>query len=255
MRNFEHITFRTEEDIAHITLNKPEVHNAISPQLIEELSGLCDTLAQLTDIRVVLLKANGRNFCAGADLKWMKSQIDNNFNANKDDAKQLGLFFHKLSTLPQPLIGVAQGKVFGGGLGLLACCDIVIASEQSSYCFSEVKLGLIPATITPYVIRKIGYSHCKALFISAEQFSAIDARNYGLVNRLCKTDDLEKESLELAAQLKINGAMAMAQTKQLLDQFYPVDVQMIDFTADMLAQVRVSDEAQQRMHTFLGADK
>ncbi len=255
MRNFEHLTFRTEGETAYITLNNPEEHNAISPQLIDELSSLCDTIAKLSDIRVVLLKANGRNFCAGADINWMRSQVNNNFNDNKADAKNLSMLFHKLSTLPQPLVGVVQGKVYGGGLGLLACCDIVIASEKSAYCFSEVKLGLIPATITPYVIRKIGYSHCRALFVSAEIFSAEKAYQYGLVHKLCKVEELESKALKLIKQLKQNGAMAMAQSKQLLDQFYPIDVQMIDFTADMLAQVRVSDEAQQRMNLFVEAGK
>ena len=250
MRNYQHINFLNQDGVAHITLNRPAKHNALSPELVDELSELCDTLSQLTDIRVVLLKAEGNNFCAGADLNWMRSQIDNTFNENKEGAINLATFFHKLSTLPQPLIGVVQGKTFGGGLGLLACCDIVIAADDAQFCFSEVKLGLIPATITPYIIRKIGYSHTKALFVSAERFDVATAKTIGLVHKSCSGEQLNTVAVDYATRLKENGPMAMAQVKQLVDQFYPVEPQMIDFTAEMLAHVRVGDEAQERLKLF-----
>ncbi len=168
MRNYEHLKFHVADDIAHITLNRPSKYNALTPDVMTELTELCQTLSQLTNVRVVILKGEGKHFCAGADLEWMGSQINHPFEKNKEDAIALGVFFHTLSTLPQPLIGVVHGKVYGGGLGLIACCDTVISSHDAQFCFSEVKLGLIPATITPYIIRKIGYCYSRTFFVSAE---------------------------------------------------------------------------------------
>lgn len=254
MRNYKHIKFNVSDEIARITLNRPTKHNALHPELMTELSELCETISKLTDIRVVLFDAEGANFCAGADLEWMSGQINNSFNDNKEDAIRLGTFFHTLSTIPQPLIGVVQGKVFGGGLGLLACCDMVIAADSAQFCFSEVKLGLIPATITPYIIRKIGYSHARALFVSADRFNAEHALRIGLVHQLASDDTLQQAAMKHAIRLKANGRLAMAQTKQLVDQFFPVEPQMIDFTAEMLAHVRVGDEAQERMNAFFAGE-
>jgi methylglutaconyl-CoA hydratase len=250
MRNYKHIKFQVDDEIARITLNRPEKHNALHPELLSEMTELCQTLSKLSDVRVVLLDAEGANFCAGADLEWMRGQINNSFDDNKQDAITLGTFFHTLSTIPQPLIGVVQGKVFGGGLGLVACCDIVIATDESQYCFSEVKLGLIPATITPYIIRKIGYSFSRSLFVSAERFTAETAHRIGLIHQVTSASNLADFSLKFAHRLKQNGRMAMAQAKQLVDQFYPIEPQMIDFTAEMLAHVRIGDEAQERMKLF-----
>ena len=252
MRQYNYITFETIDDIATITLNRPDKHNALHPGMMDELTELCETLSKLTNIRVVILNGAGQNFCAGADLDWMSQQIDNSFNDNKDSAVQLGVFLHKLSTLPQPLIGLAQGKTLGGGLGLLACCDIVIAEQQAQFCFSEVKLGLVPAMITPFVIRKIGFSHAKALYLTAEMFSSDHAKQIALIHKIVMSDnDLMPAAQELAHKLKNNAPLAMAQSKQLIDQFYPIEPQMIDFTAEILAHLRVGDEAQGRMKAFL----
>lgn len=251
MRNYQHIKFQVSDNIARITLNRPTKHNALHPELMTELSELCETLTKLTDVRVVLLDATGKNFCAGADLEWMQCQINQPFDDNKQDAIFLGTFFHALSTLPQPLIGVVQGKVFGGGLGLIACCDTVIAADTAEFCFSETKLGLIPAMITPYIIRKIGYSQARSLFVSAEHFTADTALRIGLVHHVRTQNELADFANTYAERLKHNGPLAMAQSKQLVDQFFPIEPQMIDFTAEMLAHVRVSDEAQERMKLFL----
>lgn len=251
MRHYQHIQFETINDIATITLNRPAKYNALHPALMAELSELCETVSKLTNIRAVILKANGDHFCAGADLNWMAEQIECSFNDNKDSAIQLGVFFHKLSTLPQPLIGVVHGKAMGGGLGLIACCDIVIAAEDAQYCFSEVKLGLVPAMITPYIIRKIGFSHARALYLTAEIFSSEHAKYIGLIHRICKQEELNETAQKIAEQLKHNGPIAMAQSKQLTDQFYPIEPQMIDFTAEILSSLRAGEEAQDRMNTFL----
>lgn len=255
MRNYEHLKFHVADDIAHITLNRPSKYNALTPDVMTELTELCQTLSQLTNVRVVILKGEGKHFCAGADLEWMGSQINHPFEKNKEDAIALGVFFHTLSTLPQPLIGVVHGKVYGGGLGLIACCDTVISSHDAQFCFSEVKLGLIPATITPYIIRKIGYSYARAFFVSAEEFDAATAERIGLVHHVKKQAELDDFVLQYATQLKQNGRLAMAQSKQLVDQFYPIEPQMIDFTAELLAHVRIGDEAQERIQQFLTQKK
>lgn len=251
MRHYNYIKFETINEIGYITLNRPEKHNALHPALMDELTELCETLSKLTDIRVVILNAEGNNFCSGADLDWMSQQIDNSFNENKDSAIQLGVFLHKLSTLPQPLIGLVHGQVFGGGLGLIACCDIVIAATNSAFCFSEVTLGLVPAMITPYVIRKIGFSQAKALFLTAEIFDTVQAKNINLIHHQCEVTELKETAQKIAEKLKKNAPLAMAQSKQLVDQFYPIEPQMIDFTAEILAHLRVGEEAQERMKKFL----
>ncbi len=251
MQNTSFIQFNIKEQIAEIILNRPEQYNTLTPELIAELSILCESISQRTDIQIVLLKGAGKHFCAGADLNSMRTLATRPFNENKADALKLAHCFHKLSTLPQPLIGVVQGAVYGGGLGLVACCDVVLASEYAEFCFSEVKLGLIPATITPYIIRKIGYSHTKALFISAEKFQATFAREIGLIHKMVDPSKLNAEAEQLALRLKENSPLAMARSKQLVDHFYPIESGMIDFTAELLAHVRASDDAQKRIDIFL----
>lgn len=250
MRQYEHLQFNTDNDIAHITLNRPAKHNALNPELMNEMKELCETIAKLTNIRVVILRGAGDHFCAGADIEWMQSQAARPFNDNKADAIEIGTFFHTLSTLPQPVIGVAQGKTFGGGIGLLACCDVVFAHPSATFSFSEVKLGLTPAMMTPFILRKIGYGQTRSLFVTGETIPAEKAQMMGLVQHLI-TNDQPDPVVSYAMELKDNAPMAVAQTKQLVDQFFPVEPQMIDFTADMLAHTRTSDEAQERMALFL----
>lgn len=250
MRQYEYIQFHTDNDIAHITLNRPEKHNALNPNLMHEMKELCETIAKLTNIRVVILRGAGNNFCAGADIEWMQAQADVPFNENKADAIEIGTFFHTLSTLPQPLIGVAQGKTFGGGVGILAACDVVFAYPDATFSLPEVKLGLSPAMMTPFILRKIGYGQTRALFVTGETISAEKAQMMGLIQHFI-TDDQPDPVLSYAETLKDNAPMAVAQAKQLVDQFFPVEPQMIDFTAEMLAHARTSDEAQTRMALFL----
>lgn len=250
MRQYEHLTFQTDNDIAHISLNRPQKYNALNPALMSELEELCHTIAKLSNIRAVILRGEGPNFCVGADINWMQSQADKPFNDNKTDAVTIGTFFHTLSTLPQPLIGVAHGQVYGAGIGLLACCDVVFAQPEATFSFPEVKLGLSPAMMTPFIIRKLGYSQTRALFVTGETFSAEKAQAIGLVHHIIPHDTKDPVT-SYAQTLKDNAPMAVAQTKQLVDQFFPVEPQMIDFTAEILAHARTGEEAQARMASFL----
>src|SRR5438105_9018542 len=158
--------------ILTITLNRPEKHNAFDDLLITELSAALSYAENNHPIRVVILKAKGENFCAGADLKWMQQMVNFSKEENTEDALKLSHLFHKLNHLTKPTIAVAKGKTFGGGIGLLACCDIVLAEENASFCFSEVKIGMAPATIAPYILAKFGQAACRRYFLTADRFSA-----------------------------------------------------------------------------------
>ena len=242
-----------EQGIGTITLNRPQLHNAFDEKMIETLSNQLETIAQSPDIRLVVIKANGKSFSAGADLNWMQKMTQYTKEENQQDANALAILLNQLYTLPQPTIALVHGNAFGGGVGLVACCDIVIASETAEFCFSEVKLGLIPAVISPYVIKAIGARQAKRYFISAEQFSASEAKILGLVDEVLPHYDLEPALNHLLQDLLENGPQAMRAIKRLvLDiQDYPIDETLMEVTSHCIAAIRVSEEGQQGLKAFL----
>ena len=170
--------------VARITLNKPDVHNAFDDAIIQQLIQALDTLAADSNVRVVVLASHGKNFSAGADLNWMRSMATKNYQENLEDAGQLAELMAKLNNLPQPTIARVQGAAFGGALGLIACCDMAVAQTNASFCLSEVKIGLIPAVISPYVIQAIGERAARRYFVTAERFRADEAYRLGLIHEL-----------------------------------------------------------------------
>lgn len=179
------------EGVATITLNRPEVHNAFDDELIQLLGETLDQLAHNKNIRVLVLAAKGKNFSAGADLNWMKRVAEYSEAQNCDDAAKLAAMLYKLDSFPAPTIARVQGAAFGGAVGLVSCCDIALASERASFCLSEVKIGLLPATISPYVINAIGARQVRRYFVTAERFSATRAQQIGLVSEVCAESELD----------------------------------------------------------------
>ena len=239
--------------VTRVTLNRPEIHNAFDDALIDELD---QTFARIDDdasVRVVVLAANGKSFSAGADLNWMKRMATFDRGDNVADAIRLGELMHRVATLSKPVVGLIQGAAYGGGVGLVACCDISIASERASFCLSEVKLGLIPAVISPYVVEAIGARQARRYFITAERFDAQVAYRIGLVHDVVAGDALESVGAEIVERLMPNGPRAMASAKDLIASVAhrPIDRSVIEDTARRIADARAGAEGREGVSAFL----
>ena len=248
-----HVQLSIENAIARVTLNRPEVHNAFNEEVISNLIECFEKVDNDQSVRVMILQSEGKSFSAGADLNWMKKMAGYSEAENLADAKQLARMLSTLYNLSKPTIAKVQGSAFGGAVGLVACCDIAIASRLSKFCLSEVKLGLIPATISPYVVQALGPRHAKRLFMTAEVISARRARRLGLVSESVSEDSLEQEVNNIALALIKNGPKAVTLSKQLVDEvaFKPIDDALIEATSQQIAAVRVSEEGQEGLSAFL----
>lgn len=242
-----------DRGIATVTLNRPELHNAFDDELIRELGETFDRLSQNPSIRALVLAANGKSFSAGGDLNWMKRMADYSEEENRRDAATLAAMLHKLDTFPAPTIARIQGAAFGGGVGLVSCCDIAVASERASFCLSEVKIGLLPATISPYVINAVGTRQARRYFVTAERFSAERAREIGLVSEVCAEDELDSTVQNLAGAIAGNGPRAVAMAKQLAMSMSNrvINEELQGQTSALIAAVRVSPEGQEGLGAFL----
>jgi len=242
---------QTKNGICTLTLNRPEKRNAFDDALIAELINALKNIEEQPDIRVILLNAEGPHFCAGADLNWMQRMAEFSQKENEEDALKLAELLRLLNASTKPVIALAQGRTMGGGLGLLTCSDIVIATENAQFCFSEAKLGLIPATIAPYVIRSIGYSATRRYFISAELFDVAEAKQMGLVHQIVTQKNLMESAHALAKNIIQNGPQALAAIKNLLNQLNTVSHNDIRESAELLAYIRSSKEAKEGIRAFL----
>lgn len=247
------IVAETAPGVTRVTLNRPEMHNAFDDALIDELD---QTFARIDDddaVRVAVLAANGKSFSAGADLNWMKRMATYDRGDNVADAIRLGELMHRVATLSKPVVGLIQGAAYGGGVGLVACCDISIASERASFCLSEVKLGLIPAVISPYVVEAIGARQARRYFVTAERFNAEEAYRIGLVHRVVAEDALEQTGAEMVEHLLPNGPRAMASAKDLITSVAhrPIDRAVIEETARRIADARAGAEGREGVSAFL----
>ena len=236
-----------------LTLNRPKVHNAFDEQLLAELNQALDTIKHNDTIRLVQLRATGKHFSAGADLRWMQKMIDYSFEENLADANAFSSVLQSLNTLHKPTIAIVQGCVYGGGLGLLACCDIVVATDTSRYCFSETQLGLAPAVISPFVIKAIGLRHARRFFLTAELFSAAQAQNMGLISEVYAEKDIELHVDALCKKLLSTAPHASVATKNLLHELDGLSSEKAQhaFTAELIARLRTTEEAQDRLKAFL----
>lgn len=238
--------------VATVTLNTPEKHNAFDDGIIEYLGNLFTKVATRSDIRIVVLASNGKSFSAGADLGWMKRMADYSYEENLADAESLAHMLKALNFLPQTTIAKVQGAAFGGAVGLASCCDIVIASDRASFCLSEVKLGLIPATISPYVVNAMGQKACRRYFQTAERFTANTAQQLGLVDEVTQPSKLDETVDDLIQTILNNGPDAVRQAKQLaLDVANEeINSELIGITSERIAAIRVSDQGQEGLNAF-----
>jgi len=238
--------------VAQVTLNRPEVHNAFDAELVARLTATFEELCEREDVRVVVLRGAGASFCAGADLQWMRAMINYSYAQNLEDARALARMFEVIDHCPKPVIARVHGAAMGGGVGLVAVCDLVLATPDVRFAFSEVRLGLIPAVIAPYVVRKIGYGHARALFLTGERFDAETACRIGLVHRVVSAERLDEAIHQTIANLLQNGPQAMASAKMLLHatQTLPVD-ELRSLTIARIAELRVSPEGQEGIRAFL----
>lgn len=244
----------SDQGVATLTLNRPEVHNAFDASIIAALIESLEATDRNPQVRVLVLRSNGRNFSAGADLGWMKRMAHNSHQENLDDAGQLARLMEALNNHSKPTIALVQGAAYGGAVGLAACCDIVIATEQTRFCLSEVKIGLIPAVISPYVVRAIGERLARRYFLTAEPFGAKIAADAGLVHQVVAHDDqLERACERFIAQLRRNSPQAMHAAKALIFAVSqkPIDTAVVDDTAHRIADIRVSAEGQEGLGAFL----
>lgn len=239
--------------IATITLNRPELHNAFDETLIQELSATLRKLEDNAKLRALILNANGKSFSAGADLNWMQRQANASMEQNRDDAMNLALLLQTLNHFSKPTIAIVQGAAYGGGVGLVACCDIAIASNNAKFCLSEVKLGLIPAVISPYVIAAMSERAARRYFQTAEAFDAHEALRFGLVHQVVNTDDLQKTSERIIQHILQNGPQAMTEAKKLVAQVAKrtIEDDMLRYTAESIAMIRASQEGQEGVRAFL----
>lgn len=242
---------KTYPEIKILTLNRPEVKNAFHPDMIREISDYFENLIkQQKDIKLIVMRGEGTAFCAGADLNWMKDMVNFSIEENLTDSKKLWTMFANIRNCSIPLVGVAQGAVFGGALGLLACCDYVFAEKSTQFCFSEVKLGLAPAVIADFISQKIPDAFIRPLMISGEVFTAEQAVRIGLVHRIYDaTIDLE----QALKGFMTNGHEAMRETKQLLNQLAKTEEtdDRKTLCTHVIATRRMSSEAQERLKKFL----
>ena len=251
--NYKTLLVEEADGILNVTLNRPDVHNAFNEELIAEAIDLFGALGDST-ARAVVLRGTGPNFCAGADLNWMSRMVSYTRDENVRDSSQLARIYALMNECPLPVIGRIQGAAIGGGVGLVAVCDIAIASRETKFGLSEVKLGILPAVISPYVIAKIGETHARALFLTGERFDAERAQRIGLIHRV--VDDLDAAVAETIAALKSSGPEAVRECKKLIGHVASHElIDAIPYTIEAIAARRVSTEGQSGMAAFLKKEK
>jgi methylglutaconyl-CoA hydratase len=238
---------------ATVTLERPELHNAFDDTLIATLTAELKRLDRDPQVRLVVLAASGKSFSAGADLGWMRRLADYGPEDNLRDALALAELMQTLNALAKPTIARVQGAAYGGGVGLVACCDVAIASRRATFCLSEVKLGLIPAVISPYVVQAIGARAARRYFLSAESFGAAEAHRLGLLHEVVAEEELDAAVERMADQFLGNGPGAMAAAKRLVARVAsgPIDQAMVRDTAERIAEARASAEGREGLSAFL----
>ena len=243
--------------VTTIRLNRPDKHNAFDDTLIAELTQAFRTAGTDSSARVVVLEAAGPSFSAGADLGWMKRMSGQPRQANEEDAMALADLMGAIDRCPKPVLSVVQGAAIGGGVGLVACCDIAIAASEASFCLSEVRLGLIPAVISPYVAAAIGPRACRRYFLTAERFDAATALRLGLVQEVVPQAELSAARDRMIDHLLKGGPMAQRAAKDLIARvaFSPIDEALMRNTARRIAEARASDEGKEGLAAFLDKRK
>ena len=250
---FHAIDITMHERVATVTLNRPEVRNAFNDATIAELALAFDELGRDEDVRAIVLAANGAAFCAGGDLNWMKAMAGYSDTENYDDAFKLADMLRTIYTCPKPTVAKIQGDCYAGGMGLVAACDIAVSVDSANFCLSEVKLGLIPATISPYVIKAMGENAARRYFLTAERFTAAEALRIGFVHEMAAAEALDAKVAEIIKSLVSNSPNAVKQAKLLVRDMAgrDIDTALLTESARRIAAIRASDEGREGVASFL----
>ena len=244
---------RPSKWVAEVWLNRPDVRNAFNDSVIAELTTAFQELSKDNDLRAIVLGAHGKAFCAGADLNWMRTMSGYSWEENRADAQKLADMLWTLDQCPVPIVGRLQGDCYAGGMGLASVCDVLIASDNVTFCLSEARLGLLPGTISPYVIRAMGTQAAKRYMVTAERFSATQAHAMGMVHELCTPESLDAKVVELVGVLCGNGPQALRACKKLVQDVAgkPIDEALRIETGRRIADIRASNEGKEGLQSFL----
>ena len=253
MKNYQNIEFELTKNIGTVWLNRPDKHNAMNAKMIAEIIDCFEEINNMGDVRIAVLRGRGKSFCAGADLNYMKGIAEFGFEENYQDSLRLAKCFNVIYTCNKPTIAIVQGASIGGANGLLAACDFVYCADDTKFAFSEVKLGIVPATISPYVVKRIGEFAARELMLTGKRFLGKDAEYYRLVNKSLPLEEIDEQVYKTIKILMSSGPDAMAACKKLL---YSISNKMefeefIDYTSRLIAELRASKEGQEGMASFL----
>jgi len=253
MKSYQNIEFELKDNLGTIWLNRPEKHNAMNAEMIAEIIDCVGEVNNLQEVRILFLRGRGKSFCAGADLNYMKGIAEFGYEENYNDSLQLAKCFNVIYTCKKPTIAVVQGAAIGGANGLLAACDFVFCTDETKFAFAEVKLGIAPATISPYVAKRIGEFGSRDLMLTGRRFLGKEAEHYRLVNKSLPENEIEEHINKIVKTLMSSGPDAMAACKELIYKIsnkYSFD-DSIDYTARLIAELRASKEGQEGMASFL----
>ena len=251
------VTLTVNAGVATVTLSQPEIRNAFSDEVIADITAAFETVAQAPEVRAVVLAAEGPAFCAGANLNWMRRMADYSREENVVDAGKLAHMLHTIYTCPRPTIARVQGDVYAGGMGLVAACDMAVAVDSAHFCLSEVKIGLIPATIAPYVLRAMGPRAGHRYFLTAERFDAAEALRIGFVHQVVEADALDHAVDGLLKHLLQAGPAALTACKRLViaTAARAISAALVQHTGEAIADIRASAEGKEGVQAFLGKRK
>jgi len=247
------LDIRRADRVARVYLNRPDVRNAFNSEVIAELSAAFRELGADGSLRAVVLGGHGKAFCAGGDLNWMRAMADYSWEQNRADALALAEMLWTIYCCPLPVVGRIHGDCYAGGVGLAACCDVLVAAEGANFCLSEARLGLLPATIGPYVVRALGEQASRRYFVTAERFSTTEAHHLGFVHALTAADALDAKVDEIVSALVANGPQAVRASKRLVQDLagQPLTPALREDTARRIADIRSSDEGKEGVSSFL----
>ena len=252
MSKYEHLRRTDDGALTTVTLARPDSHNALNADLIEELTRCFEEISDDERVRVVVLAGEGRSFCAGAEVGYMRETSDFSYEENLEDARRLAMMYWIIDECPKPVVARIHGAAMGGGSGLAAVADVAVAESETRFAFSEVRLGIAPATIAPFVVRKIGASHARSLFVTGERFGAERAQEIGLVHRVVSGDGLDRAVEEKIGELLQGGPVAQATLKALLRRLETTEpMEAPGLTARVISELRTGEEGQEGLAAFL----
>jgi methylglutaconyl-CoA hydratase len=253
MTTYTTIEFERQSDLGVIWLNRPEIHNAFNEVMIQELIDCFEAVNKMEDIRIVIIRGRGKSFCAGADLNWMRGVANYSFDQNFKESLNLSKCFFTIYTCKKPTIAVVHGAAIGGANGLLASCDFAYAEDNTTFSLSEVKIGVVPACISPYVTKRVGEYGSRELMLTGRRIKGKEAEHFRLVNKSLPAEELEGYLNSVVDLLRTSGPKAMSQCKNLIFNICNLETleQAMESTARMIAEIRASEEGQEGMAAFL----